>query len=175
MTMPPNHSIQRIGASHLAHYQSRVSGGWLRSLTSLLGVMDFLLNPLVLVALALSHCGCMVACGPGRHPPPQKLQIVAQSPSAYTVRVFPTHTYPNEAVDTPVPSTGRVQFDVPINTPYCKQYLFGVIRLNPDGRPEAKRRIRVREGDVTIRKLSADDISRLPADAEGYHRLEVQR
>lgn len=137
--------------------------------------MRLLLNTFIALGIALSQFGCVVACGPGHHPPAQKLEIVAPSPSNYTVRVLPTHQYPNEPVDTPVRSDGRVQFDVPINTPYCKQYLFGFIRLNPDGRPEAKRRIRVLEGDTTIRKLSVDDISRLPVDGEGYHRLEVQR
>jgi hypothetical protein len=138
------------------------------------GTVRLLLGALLLVGLVLFQGGCVTACGPGRHPPPQKLQIVAPSPASYTVQVLPTHQYPDEPVATPVPSDGRVQFDVPINTPHCKQYLFGVIRLNPDGRPEAKRRIRVMEGKKTVRKLSVDDISKLPADAEGYHLLKLE-
>ena len=128
---------------------------------------------LSLVAIAVSQSGCAIACGPGRCPPSQKLRfVVTDSPANYKIRVFSSGRHPE--VDTPVGADGRVQFDVPIYTPYCKQYLFGVIRLNPDGRPEAERRIRVMHGEKTIRKLSADDIAKLPLDADGFHTLRLR-
>jgi hypothetical protein len=127
-----------------------------------------------LLAIATSQSGCVTACGPGRCPPRQKVRLVTDSPTNYTIRVSPTHRYSDEAVDTSVGGDGHVEFDVPVYTPHCKQYLFGVIRLNPDGRPEAERRIRVMQGEKTIRKMSVDDIAKLPKDEGGFYTLKLR-
>lgn len=96
---------------------------------------------------------------------------MASSPSAYTIRVS---TGNDEHTNTPVPVDGRVSFVVPIGSRYCTPYLFGVIKVGWSKPVEKRKVIRVMRGEKMIRKLSARDIARLPADTEGYHTLKLE-
>jgi hypothetical protein len=96
---------------------------------------------------------------------------MAAKPVAYAIRVV---TGDKEHLDTPVPPDGRVAFDVPVGSRLCTPYLFGVIKVGWPTPVEERRVIRVMRGERTVRKLSARDIARLPADAEGFHTLRVE-
>jgi hypothetical protein len=122
-----------------------------------------LLIPSIL-ALAIGVTGCATACGPFHTVPPQKLCVVAASPAMYTIRVV---TGDAENPDTPVPPDGRVAFDVPIGSRYCTSYLFGFIKVSSQTPVEKRRVIRVMRSEKVVRKLSAEDIAKLPADSEG--------
>ena len=127
--------------------------------------MTCALTILALVAAALTQSGCGTACGPIRTVPAQRLSLVAPSPSSYTIRVAPDVGVP---IDRTVPADGRVVFDVPVKSRDSTIFCFGlpVYHYPP---PDTLRVIRVIREEQTIRKLSAQDIGRLPTDADGYH------
>ena len=129
------------------------------------------LTILALVAVALAQSGCVTACGPIRTVPSQRLSLVTPSPTSYTIRVQPHIGAP---IDTPVPQDGRVAFDIPVTSRDSTTYflLLPVYHYPP---PDTLRVIRVVRDDRTIRKLSAQDIGRLPTDAEGYSILKIER
>jgi hypothetical protein len=126
---------------------------------------------LTLWAVAVSTAGCGTACGPVCTVPAQRLRIEASSPASYTVRVRPSVGDP---IDTPVPPDGRLTFDVPVtsraSTIYC--FMIPVYRYPP---PDTLRVIQVMRDGRLVRKLSAQDIARLPVDAEGYHALQTEK
>jgi len=131
------------------------------------GLISFLL----LTTLATTQWGCAIRCGPVQTVPPQRVHVVAVSPAAYVVRVV---TEDKEQIDTPVPPDGRIAFDVPVSSRNCTPYLFGVIKVGWPTPVEECRVIRVMRGERTVRKLSARDIARLPADADGFHELRLE-
>jgi len=75
--------------------------------------------------------------------------------------------------DTPVAADGRVRFEVPVYSRHCRPYLFGIVPLNKPTPVEERRVIQVLRDGRIVRKLSANEIARLPADAEGYSLLEI--
>lgn len=127
---------------------------------------------LAMIGLTLTQSGCAIRCGPAHTVPAQKVHVVALSPSDYSVRVI---TCDGAHTDTSVPADGRLSFDVPIGSRYCTPYLFGVIKVGSSTPVEKRRVIRVMRGERVIRRLSASDIARLPADAEGYSILRIER
>ncbi len=114
--------------------------------------------------------GCVIVCGPIHTVPKQKLHVMAPAPSIYTIRVAAGG---GGRTDTPVPANGRVAFDVPIASRYCTSYLFGILKVTSQTPVEKRHVIRVMRGDKVERKLSAEDISRLPVDSDGYHVLKM--
>ena len=125
---------------------------------------------LLACALAALASGCAVACGPSRSPPPQKVKVDARSPSEYRVRVVDY----GDSFDTLVPTTGQVDFDVPVASRHCTQYFLG-IRVHSPTPIEKRRVIQIVKGDRVVRKLSASDIAKLPLDLDGYHILTVEK
>lgn len=125
----------------------------------------------LVTALTCFTAGCAIHCGPVQTVPPQKLHVMAATPSIYTVRVV---TGDKEHIDTPVPPDGRLAFDVPVGSRLCTPYLFGVIKVGWPTPVEERRVIRVMRGERTVRKLSARDIARLPSDADGIGALKIE-
>jgi hypothetical protein len=141
------------------------------SLTFASADMTRVLSILTLVAFGFTQAGCGTACGPVRTVPGQRLSLATPSPSRYTIRVQPEFGAP---IDTPVPQDGRVAFDVPVTSRDSTIYCFGlaVYHYPP---PDTLRVIRVMCEERAVRKLSAQGIGRLPADADGYHILRVEK
>src|SRR5262249_13040981 len=125
---------------------------------------------LALAVLALTQSGCGTACGPIRSVPSQRLALVSPSPSAYTIRVHPGVGAP---IDTPVPQDGTVTFDVPVTSRESVIFCFCLPVYRGPPR-DTLRVIRVMRDDRTVRKLSAQDIGRLPTDADGYAVLTIE-
>lgn len=125
---------------------------------------------LTMLTGAATLTGCGTACGPIRTVPAQRLSLVAPSPSSYTIRVKPDVGTP---IETPVPSDGRVTFDVPVTSRDSTVFCLGLPVYHYPA-PDTLHVIRVMRDDRTVRKLSAQDIGRLPTDADGYHLLRME-
>jgi hypothetical protein len=126
---------------------------------------------LCLVAAAWMESGCGTACGPVRTVPPQRLALVTPTPDSYTIRVCPKVGAP---IETRVPPDGRVVFAVPVRSRASTVLCFGlpVYHYPP---PETLRVIQVVRDQRTVHTLSAQDIDRLPTDADGYHLLMITK
>ncbi|HTI97720.1 MAG TPA: hypothetical protein VL527_02365 [Dongiaceae bacterium] len=99
-------------------------------------------------------------------PSQQKLQIQAAAPTNYVVHVA-------DAPPVPVAADGRVTFTVPSLPRGCSTYVLNFIKIG-DGSPLNVRAIQVwRDGEI-VRQLSLNQLSHLPADAEGYHILKLR-
>jgi hypothetical protein len=122
------------------------------------------------LCLTMLGTGCAIVCGPVHTLPPQRLHLIAASPSIYTIRVIAGEEF---KTDTLVPPDGRVAFDVPLGSRYCTSYLLGFIKVDSPTPVEKRRVIRVMRGEKAVRKLSAEDIAKLPADFDGYHILKM--
>ena len=125
---------------------------------------------LVDVAAVLVLCvvvsGCVYALRPYNQPSREKLRLLSITPSRYHVRV-------DGKVDYPVALDGRVDLDVPRLQRGCAVYLFDVIKLR-DGSPYNSPVVCVKRGNRVIRKLSLNELAKLPVDHEGYHLLRIK-
>ena len=87
-------------------------------------------------------------------------------PEKYVVRVA------NQESRT-VSADGRVIVDVPRLERGCVTYLFGVVKVREES-PYNVRAIGVYRGNQVVRKLSLNDIGKLPSDSEGYRIVKVE-
>lgn len=111
-------------------------------------------------------CGCVTALHPYNQPSKEKLRLQSAMPEQYTVRVA-------ENTDFQVAPDGRVIVDVPQLERGCATYLFGVMKVK-DSSSEDVPAIHLKKGGRTVRKLSLNDIAKLPVDDEGYHLVKVK-
>jgi hypothetical protein len=102
-------------------------------------------------------------------PSQQRLKVVSASPDAYVLRLRI-----REPRDYQVPADGRVTLDIPGYRAACSVYLFDKLRIQGGANPFTARTIDVVVGGKITRQLSLNEISALPADAEGYHLLTVR-
>ena len=125
---------------------------------------------LTLLTGAATLTGCGTACGPMRTVPAQRLSLVAPVPTRYTIRVIPDVGTP---IETPVPADGRVTFEVPVTSRDSAFFCLGLPVYHYPA-PDTRHVIRLIRDDRTVRKLSAQDIGRLPTDADGNHLLRTE-
>ena len=119
------------------------------------------------VTLALAGCAYRL---PAPNAPSQpRLRVLAKSPERYLVRVQTAD--PTEHL---VATDGRVIVDVPTLPRWCSVHLFG-IKVRNGAYPHRTKAIHVVSGDKTARRLSLNDISRLPVDSEGYRLLRLKK
>lgn len=111
-------------------------------------------------------CGCVTALHPYNQPLQEKLRLQSAMPQQYTVCVA-------ENTDYQVAPDGRVIVDVPRLERGCATYLFGVVKVN-DSSSEDVPAIHLKKEGRTVRKLSWNDIAKLPVDDEGYHLVKVK-
>ena len=119
-----------------------------------------------LLAVSTLTCGCVYALRPSNQPYLEKLRVQALTPQQYSIRVA-------EKVDYPVPSDGRVIVQIPVLDHGCATYLFGVIKVK-DSSPKDVRAIKLERDDHVIKKLSLNDLGKLPIDDEGYRLVKVR-
>lgn len=103
--------------------------------------------------------------------PPQKIHLVTTVPGDYAIRI----TAREELPDLPLPSDGRITFEVPIGSRYCTPYLFNVLKVGWSTPVEKRRVIAVVRGQKVLRRLSARDISKLETDPDGFQILKLKR
>ncbi len=119
-----------------------------------------------LMALSALLCGCVNALRPDNQPSQEKLHLQSPTPQEYSIRVA-------DKTDYPVRADGRVTVDVPRLERGCATYLFGVVKVK-DGSPYNVPAIHLNKNNRTIRKLSLNDLAKLPVDEEGYHLVKVE-
>ena len=97
-------------------------------------------------------------------PTQQRLQIVANSPERYSVRV--------QASEYHVQADGHVSFDIPMMQRGCDVLVFG-IPISRAADSTKTKLISVVARGTTVEMLSLRDLSKLPVDGAGYHQLTV--
>jgi hypothetical protein len=85
---------------------------------------------------------------------------------SYTVQVA-------SRVDFPVGADGRVVVDVPRLERQHATYLFGVAKVSESSAYDIPA-IDLKKGGRTVRKLSLNDLKKLPADSEGYSLVKLE-
>jgi hypothetical protein len=116
--------------------------------------------------LAVSATGCVYALRPSNPTTRQTLQIQAPKPERYAVRVA-------DARVQQVPPSGRVSFEVPPLQSGCAVYLCGLVKV-ADHQAEDVRAIQVLEDGQVVRRLSLNQISKLPSGPEGSSVLKLK-
>jgi len=99
------------------------------------------------------------------------LRIVAPVPQNIVVRV--DDGFGEKHKDYSVGSDGLVRFDVPSLPRGCAVRLFGAVKI-ADSRSEDVRAIHLMKDNKIVRKLSLNDISKLPVDAHGVRVMKVK-
>lgn len=120
---------------------------------------------LCLVAVCLALMGCVHADGPYNQPSQGKLRLETGTPQTYTVQVA-------SKPEVPVGANGRVVVDIPRLERGHKTYLLGA-KVGESSADDITA-ICVKKAGRTIRKLSINDLKKLPADSEGYRVLKVE-
>jgi hypothetical protein len=117
----------------------------------------------VAIACLLGVCGaaagCVVADGPYNQPSRVKLHLESPTPQVYTVQVASDAAFP-------VGTDGRVVVKVPRLERGHATYMFGVAKVS-ESSPYDIVAIDLKEGGRTVRKLSLNDLKKLPTDSEG--------
>lgn len=120
----------------------------------------------LLLAACAAVCGCVHVSKPYNQPSEEKLRIQATNPQELVVQV-------DQRAGTPVPPDGRVIVNVPALERGCATYLFGVVKVKENS-PYDVPAIQVRRGEHIIRKLSINDLAKLPVDEQGYLLVRVE-
>jgi hypothetical protein len=127
--------------------------------------------PLLVRCGALIACACAFGCAVGLPPPNapsvQRLSVVASAPEEYSIRVVAA-----SAATFAVPPSGEVLVEIPSLPHGCSQYFFGMRVSN--GSPKAKKAVLVSRRGRVVKKLSLNDLDRLPVDATGRRQLRLR-
>jgi hypothetical protein len=118
-----------------------------------------------IIALGL-QMSCAYRLPPPSPPGHYRLRLVAKSPERYVLRTPTMNTKEYQ-----VPADGRVTLDVPGSRRGCGVYLFNWIRVSSGYDPFGARTVDLSTASRPRRKLSFNELFRLPQDAEGYHLL----
>lgn len=117
-----------------------------------------------LLTACLTLCGCVHALRPYNQPSEQKLRVQSPNPQQYSVAVA------DEAA-VPIPADGRVAVHVPRLERGCATYVLGV--KVKGGSPSDLPVIHLNRDSRTVRKLSLNDLAKLPLDDEGFRLLKA--
>lgn len=120
----------------------------------------------LLLFCALFLFGCVHSLHPYNKPSQEKLHLQSPMPQQYTISVA-------DKADYPVPADGRVIVDVPQLERGCATYLFGVVKVK-DSSPYDVPAIHVKKHDRAVRSLSLNDLTKLPADNDGYRMVKIE-
>jgi hypothetical protein len=122
-------------------------------------------------ALVVLVCGCTTSLRPYNLPSEHSLKILNQTPQNYFVRV--EDKLSDTKNDYVVGTDGVVQFHVPRLPRGCDIYLFSLIKID-ENRPEDVQAIQlIRDGRV-VKKLSLNEVSRLPRNSDGVAQLQIK-
>ena len=125
-----------------------------------------LTNGLLAGLVLLTSIGCAYRLQPAMPPFHQRLRILANNASQYTVRI--------QGADYSVPPDGRLKFTVG-GMRGCSVYLFDRIPIRRVPSPTLAKVISIMSGTTQVQILSIHDIERLPRDSEGVPQLAISR
>jgi hypothetical protein len=122
---------------------------------------------LALLALGLLNSGCVCVLRCGSPATEVKLRLDTLQTQDWSVRIAtePPSTHS-------VAPTGCVEFTVRAMRGSCDYYLFGCLKTR-DGSAEAVPVVEVVRDGRVLRKLSLDDIAKLPRDAAGFSVMKI--
>ena len=129
------------------------------------GCVCWLTNAVSLLCCCFLLSGCLIADGPSNNPSKEQLRIQSSTPQAFAVIVADNISYS-------VPIDGRVTIGIPPLGRGCTRYLLGVKleQYSCDDLPA----IKIRNPDGTMRKLSLNQLHKLPQDDAGFYLLKVE-
>lgn len=123
--------------------------------------------PLLLAMASLSGCAYVLPLA--TRPTDVKLRVQTSHPENHIIRV----TAFEPPSDYPINSDGTVSFTVPQFRRGCSIYVLGAIKV-ADGRPERLRVVEVRNEKRALRRLSLNQLAKLPEDANGYRTIKLR-
>lgn len=91
---------------------------------------------------------------------------MSATPQNYVVQVA-------DKADSPVGADGKIAVNVPPLERGCATYLFGVVKVK-DGSPYDVPAIHVKKDGHVVRKLSLNDLKKMPTDSEGYQLIKLK-
>ena len=118
----------------------------------------------VLLTSCVLLSGCINVLHPYNNPSQEKLHLQSSLPQQYTILVADKTEYP-------VGADGRVTVDVPRLERGCATYFFGVLKVRDTSCYDVPA-IHVTKGNRILRKLSLNDLAKLPVDDGGYRLVE---
>jgi hypothetical protein len=110
-------------------------------------------------------CGCAHALRPYNQPTEVKLRVQSPNPQEYSVAV-------GDKAAVPILADGCITIHVPRLERGCAMYVLGI--KVKDGSPYEVRAIQLNRGNRTVRKLSLNDVAKLPVDDKGYRVLKAE-
>ena len=114
--------------------------------------------------------GCISFALLARNTPSQQaIRLLATAPENYSIRVD-SGTSSTQAVGT----DGRVTVSVPSLPRGCDVYFFN-IKVGGAESPFDQKVIQVVQGADIVKKLSLNDLTKLPIDSEGYRLLRINK
>ena len=114
--------------------------------------------------------GCISFALLARNTPSQQaIRLLATAPENYSIRVD-SGTSSEQAVG----RDGRVTVNVPSLPRGCDVYFFN-IKVGGAERPLDQKVIQVVRGVDIVKKLSLNDLTKLPIDSEGYRLLRINK
>jgi hypothetical protein len=126
----------------------------------------------IVIALLLVSAGCAIRLSAPIPMAPQQLRLITTARQ----KDYVLHVEGVRPRDYQIPVDGRVKFDAPSGMPRgCTLYFLGVIKIGDGADPSKPKVIDLIAGGRTLRKLSMGEIFSLPADADGYHLLNLSR
>jgi hypothetical protein len=119
-----------------------------------------------LLSICVLVSGCAIALLESNATSQEKLRIACARPEEFTILVAEKANYP-------VPPDGRTTLEIPRLPSGCATYLLGA-RVAGESIYDAPA-IRLKRDGRTVRKLSLDDLAKLPVDEQGFRVLKVKR
>src|SRR5277367_3288679 len=116
---------------------------------------NWLVKVVILLCCSALLSGCLIADGPSNKPSQEQLRIQSTTTQEFTVIVADKITYP-------VLADGRVTIDIPPLGRGTARYLLGV--KVSDSSCDDLPAIQIRNHNGTIRKLSLNQLHKLPLD-----------
>src|SRR5258708_28929254 len=106
---------------------------------------------------------------PYNTPVDETIRIVSPRPEEYKIRIDDDEKITDYKVD----SDGLVSFHVPRLPRGCAVYFLNTVKIS-DHRSEGFRAIKLTRGDRVVRKLSLNDLAKLPSGSGGIRELKTQ-
>src|SRR6267154_288024 len=113
--------------------------------------------------------GCSYSLHPYNAPVDETIRIVSPRPEEYSIRVDDDE----KITDYKVGSNGLVSFHVPRLPRGCAVYFLNTVKVS-DHRSGGFRAIKLTRGGRVVRKLSLNDLAKLPSGTGGIRELKTQ-
>lgn len=118
----------------------------------------------VLILLVILTSGCAYRLHQPMPPATIGIRLSAQAVESFTLKV--------QEREYPVASDGAVEFQY-VGRHGCSVYLFNIIPIRSGPDPFRAKSIEVRRAGVAVRRLSLQEVTKLPKADSGYHLLSI--